>query len=122
MVSIESQLDNLGDVIAKTESKIKALEISKPELIELQHKLDSLESKSEKLGHDISALQYSRLLELQALIHYASGEIELSQDFTVSASNYLPDGESLVSTIVGGMATVHTSNQLQDTKNPTIPV
>lgn len=106
MVSIENQLDDLIGDITKLDSAIKNLEITKTKLKNLQTKLDSFELKTDNLGYSVSPLHYSRLLELQSLIHYASGDIIKSREFVESAKKYLPEGEVLVSDISAGMFTV----------------
>lgn len=79
MLSIEDKLNSLPKSIKSIEKKLGELELSKSDIDIIQKKLDNLDDVISNRKYPISPNQVVDMLELQALIDYASGDLNSSR-------------------------------------------
>ncbi len=79
MISIEDQLRSIPHILDTLESKITKLELAKPEVTKFQTRLDDLDERITLRKYPITTTQISNMLELQALLNYASGDLKGAQ-------------------------------------------
>jgi hypothetical protein len=89
----------------RLEQKINNLDITKSSLAELQSGLDRLEKRIQQSSLEISTEDYCAMLELQALIHYARGDIVKAKSFVKEASSASGDqGVHFLTKVIGGLS------------------
>lgn len=109
MMSIEEQIESLPSILLSFESKINNLELSKIDITKMQSRLDQLDEKITTRKYHVSNVHISNMLELQALLNYASGKLNEAKGNVREAIN-TSDLNALVTKLAKSMA------EGQDTK------
>lgn len=121
MISLKEQIENLTESIIELESKIKAQKITKSYLDILQKKLDALDRRIDQQGTNITTDDYATMLELQALIHYAEGDIVKAKEFAEQAQSNKENGEKLHAELTDNLVGKDFKSQKRHTLEQVVP-